>query len=343
MRLGPVLRYHTKRGVRGNLVFAPDGARLFTSVQGGKTIVWDVTHRRPVRTIPMGGMLAVSGDGKTVALGRQDGSIILADAGTGRRRRTLTRHSTAVMGLAFGPGGTLASASGDRTAILWDVATGKARETLRGHAGSVTGVAISPDGRTLYTSSLDDSVIAWDLTATRGLARELTRSAGSFVGVAFSPRDPNLLALAQHDGPVTLWDAARRARVGKPLAVVGGWANAVAFSPDGRIVAAANYADGTVVLFDVATGARIGRPLRPRYGPIYVQSQSRDINGIAFSPDGKLLATAGNDGSMILWDLARRAPIGPPLRPGGGFTVTAVAFSRDGRTLATGWTTARSS
>jgi WD40 repeat protein/DNA-binding SARP family transcriptional activator len=336
VRLGPVLRYHTEQGVRGNLVFAPDGATLFTSVQGGKTIVWDVTHRRPLRTIPMGGMIAVSGDAKTMALGRRDGSIILADVGTGRRRRMLTRHSTAVMGLVFGPGGTLASASGDRTAILWDVATGKARETLQGHAGSVTGVAISPDGRTLYTSSLDDSVIAWDLTGTRGLARELTHSAGSFVGVAFSPRDPNLLALAQHDGPVTLWDAARRVRVGKPLAVVGGWANAVAFSPDGRIVAAANYADGTVVLFDVATGARVGRPLRPRYGPIYAQHQSRDINGIAFSPDGKLLATAGNDGSMVLWDLARRAPIGRPLRPGGGYTVTAVAFSRDGRTLATG-------
>jgi hypothetical protein len=43
----------------------------------------------------------------------------------------------------------------------------------------------------------------------------------SFVGVAFSPRDPNLLALAQHDGPVTLWDLARRVRVGNPLDVVG--------------------------------------------------------------------------------------------------------------------------
>ena len=335
-RLGPVLRYAQGQEFGGNLAFAPNGATLYTSTQGGKTIVWDVTRRRPVRTIPLGGMLAVSRDGKTLALGQQDGSTILADAGTGRRRRVLTGHSAAVMWLAFSPDNTtLASASSDRTAIIWDVATGKTRETLRGHAGSVTGVAFSPDGTTLYTSSLDDSVIAWDLTGTRGLARQLTRAASSVVGVAFSPRDPNLLALAQRDGPVTLWDLAKRARVGNPLDVTGEDANAVAFSPDGRTLAAANHADGTVVLFDVATGARVGRPLHPPYGPIYVQYQSRDINGIAFSPDGRLLATAGNDGSMVLWELTGRVPIGRPLRPG-GYSVTAVAFSPDGRTLASG-------
>jgi WD40 repeat protein/DNA-binding SARP family transcriptional activator len=332
-RLGPVLHHPRGQDSRGNLAFAPDGARLFTSVQGGKTIVWDVTRRRRIRTIPLGGNLAVSRDGKTLALGQQDGSIILADAASGRRRRVLTGHSAAVMGLAFSPdGATLASASDDRTAILWNLATGKARETLRGHAGSVTGVAFSPDGATLYTSSLDDSVIAWDLTGTRGLARRLTRAASPVVEVAFSPRDPNLVALSQRGGPVTLWDLARRVRVGNPLAVTGGSANAVAFSSDGRTLAAAQ-ADGTVGLFDVATHARVGRPLRPPRGPI--PAPDRDISGIAFSPDGRLLATAGNDGSMVLWDLARRAPIGPPLDPEGG-SVTAVAFSPDGHTLAWG-------
>jgi WD40 repeat protein/DNA-binding SARP family transcriptional activator len=337
--LGPVLHHPRGQGLSGNLAFAPDGATLYTSVQEGTTTVWDVARRRRVRTLPLGGVLAVSGDGKTLALGQRDGSIILADAGTGRRRRALTAHSAAVMWLAFSPdGATLASASGDRTAILWDLATGKPRETLRGHAGSVTSAAFSPDGATLYTSSLDDTVIAWDLTGTRGLARQLTRAASPVVGVAFSPRDPNLLALAQRGGPVTLWNVARRVRVGNPLDVTGGSANVVAFSPDGSIVAAAD-ADGTVALFDAATGARVGRPLHPPYGPIPAPDQSRDINGIAFSPDGRLLATAGNDGSMVLWDLARRAPIGRPLRPGRrGFsvTVTAVAFSPDGRTLASG-------
>jgi WD40 repeat protein/DNA-binding SARP family transcriptional activator len=336
-RLGPVLRYHTGQSPRANLAFTPDGATLFTSVQGGKTIVWDATRRRPVRTFPFGGTLAVSRDGTRVALGQQDGSIILADAVTSRRRMVLTRHSAAVTGLAFSPdGGILASVSGDRTAILWEVATGKAREILQGHAGSVTGVAISPDGRTLYTSSLDNSVMAWDLTRTRGLARQLTHIPSPVVGVAFSPRHSNLLALAQRNGPITLWDPAKRARVGKPLDVTSESANAMAFSPDGSLLAAAD-ADGTVMLFDVATAARVGRPLHPPYGPLYAPGrQSRDINGIAFSPNGRLLATAGNDGSMVLWDLGRRAPIGRRLRPGGGDLVTAVAVSPDGRMVASG-------
>jgi WD40 repeat protein/DNA-binding SARP family transcriptional activator len=334
--LGPVLRYSHEQALSGNLAFAPDGATLYTSAQGGTTIVWDVARRRRVRAFPFGGRLAVSRDGKTVALGQQDGSTILADAATGRRRGVLTGHSGVVTRLAFSPDGSaLASVSDDRTAILWDVATGKARQTLRGHAGSVTGMAFSPDAATLYTSSLDDSVIAWDLTGTRGLARQLTRAGGPVVGVAFSPRNPSLLALAGSEGPTTLWDLARRVRVGEPLAVTGESANTVVFSPDGRILAAANHADGTVVLFNVASHARVGRPLHPPYGPIYVPYQSRDVNGIAFSPDGRLLATADNEGSLVLWDLARRASIGRPLRPGGN-VVYAVAFGPDGRMVASG-------
>jgi WD40 repeat protein/DNA-binding SARP family transcriptional activator len=338
-RLGPVLHPHhpPEQGLGVSLAFAGRGARLYTSASDGKTIVWDVAHRRPVRVFRLGGTLALSPNGKTLALGQPDGSITLADAGTGQHLKVLTGHTAAVARLTFSHDGTtLASVSDDRTAIVWDLTTGEARETLHGHGGFVHGAAFSLDGGTLYTSSLDDSVIAWDLTGTRGLARQLTGAAGHVTGVAFSPHDRNLLALVRDNGPATLWDTARRAEVAE-LAVSGGWMNSVAFSPDGRLLAAENHADGTVVLFDVATRKRIGQPLHPQYrGPFDPPWTSRDVNAVAFGQDGKLLATAGNDGSTVLWDLATHAPIGRPLRPHPGFTVNAIAFSPDGSMLASG-------
>ena len=328
-RLGPALHPHQQMVF---LAFAPGSATLYTSSLDGRTIVWDVAHHRPIRTLALGGSLAVSPVGKTLALGQRDGSIILADAVTGRHRRILVGHTAAVVKLAFSPdGATLASASDDHTAIVWDVATGRARETLRGHGGGIHGVAFSPDGRTLYTCSFDGSVIVWDLTGTRRLVRQLPGAAGQVVGVAFSPCDRTLLAVTQLGGPVMLWDLKQGSQVGGSL-LKSGWT--AAFSPDGRVLAAANHADGSAVLFDVATHARVGPVLHPPYGRINDPGYGKDINGIAFSPDGKLLATTGTDGSIVLWDRATQGPVGRRLRPYPGTSANGVAFNPDGSTLA---------
>jgi WD40 repeat protein len=337
-RLGPILHpYHPPRpGSWLSLAFAPGRATLVTSAPDDKTIVWNLARRRPVRTIPLGAIaLALSPDARTAALGQEDGSIILVDTATGRRRRVIPGHGPAVPPpLAFSPDGTkLASVSDDHTVVVWNVATGQPQYTLQGHAGRVTGVVFSPHGDLLYTGSESDGVIAWDLNGTRGLVRQLTTAAGPVAGIAFSPRDPNLLALAQPNGPVTLWDVTSRTQIGKPLAVTGGDRNPVAFSADGRILAAANHADGSIVLFDVRTHSRVGRPLPSLY-PIY----SPPIIGIAFSRDGRLLASVDEDGAIVLWDLAKQAPIGHPrdLQNGYGLSVS-VAFSPDSRTLASGF------
>jgi WD40 repeat protein len=334
-RLGPMLHPHhpPNSGWGVSLAFARRGTALITSAQHDKTIVWNAARRRPVRTIPVGAIaLALSPDGRTAALGQEDGSIILANTTTGQRRRRIPGHGATIPRLAFSPDGTrVASLSDDRTVVVWNIATGQTQQTLQGHTGPVTSLAFSPHGDMLYTSSENDGVIAWDLTGTGGLVRQLTHAASPVIGIAFSLRDPNLLALGQRKGPVTLWDVARRTQIGQPLAVTGGETNPVAFSADGKILAAANHADGAIVLFDVRTHSQVGRPLPSLY-PLY----SPPISAIAFSRDGGLLATGDEDGSIVVWDLARHAPIFHPPRPDYGAVVTSVAFGPDDRTLASG-------
>jgi WD40 repeat protein len=112
--------------------------------------------------------------------------------------------------------------------------------------------------------------------------------------------------------------------------------SAVAFSPDGKILATAS-GDGTARLWDVTTDQQIGPAMVADSGSLANIGEGRNgVTGVAFSPDGKILATVAGDGTARLWDVATGRQIGAPLvvdgAPGGA---NAVAFSPDGKMLAT--------
>jgi len=106
------------------------------------------------------------------------------------------------------------------------------------------------------------------------------------------------------------------------LGGTGSAVNAVAISPDSRILAVGGE-DGKVRLWDLDTGRELGNPLYNKDGP---------LTSVAFSPDGKTLAVAGNT-VVLLWNLTTHGQIGHALRPGAD-AVSTVAFSPSGRTLA---------
>ena len=257
--------------------------------------------------------------------------------------RTLTGHMAWVRSVAFSPDGRLlASCSYDDTVRLWDPATGEHRRTLtlasRTLTKSPTGnmvesVVFSPDGRLLASCSVC-TVQLWDPATgeqrrtlsghnTRGLFRD------SVFGVAFSP-DGRLLASCGDYEMVRLWDPAtgehRRTLAGHTDFVSG-----VAFSPDGRLLASCS-ADNTVRLWDPATGEH-RRTLAGHTGHVWAATSfPAYVFGVAFSPDGRLLASCSADKTVRLWDPAA----GEHRRTLAGHTdfVSGVAFSPDGRLLA---------
>jgi WD40 repeat protein len=291
-------------------------------------------------------------DGRTLATGSADNTVILWDlTDPGRPRKlgaSLTGHTGAVTSVAFAPDGrTLATGSADNTVILWDL-TDPSRphrlgSPLIGHTGSVTSMALTPDGQTLITGSADSTVILWDLTVRalpQRLGPPLSGHTSAVNAVALAP-DGHTLVTGDQNGNLILWEVADRALprpLGSPRSATSS-VDAMAFAPSGRMFVTSNRTNDTV-LWDLTDPTQL-RQLGP---PLTVEppltSTASLVFAVAFFPDGRTLATSGSSGATVLWDLtdpAQAHPLGPPLT-GHNSSVNVVRFAPDGHTLATGST-----
>ncbi len=338
------------------IAFTPDGKTLVTAGDGGQAKLWDVANSS-VRANLAGhegdvSCVAVSPDGKTLATGGADGIIRLWAAESGTSLGQLSGHSGPVAGLVFAPdGASLASGSLDGTIRLWEVASRRLSKTLKGHNAGVRGVAFAPDGTTLASASSDHSVKLWDVAvgqerATLGLHQE------KVLCVAFSP-DGKTLVSGGRDQTVRFWQVDQpdpkpaqdpQGARQPPVVPLGGDVLAIAFSPDGKTLAVsesvlqpARPVPGSIVMIDLPS-RQVKTRLRAHLGA---------VRALAFSRDGHLLASAGGDRSIRLWDVnagpALRATWLGPWPPGPVRDrimihvdpVEAVAITPDGKTVAT--------
>lgn len=242
------------------LAFLPD-RRTLVSVGHEHTLrFWDAANGRQARSVKLDGnnqitALAVSPDGKTVALGTGqwvpprgwEGSVRLIDAASGKQLRSLPGHRNQVMCLTFSPDGARLASANYAGLCWWDSATGKLLHRLSRRAG---GVAISPDGKTLAFTS-NQAIHLWDAAAWKEVSPRPGHD-GAADSVAFSPDGRLIASASSTDETVRLWDSAD----GREIHVLRGHQSSVRaalFTPDGKTLVTGG-ADNTVRLWDVATG-----------------------------------------------------------------------------------------
>ena len=364
----------------------PTGILLAGTATGAFTI-WDPTQEQSILSLefPFGDWVARvrfdPGGHKVASCVGENGGILVTDLTTFDSEE-LKGHSERVQSFAFAPDGrTCAAGAVDGKLLLWDSAPGAAPNSLNaipslpwdsapGAARSdldailsqpiyviplsepiyvlliyklpisqpiyvlpisepVDALAYTPDSKILVSGGPADQILVWDVSS-RKLLRRLERNGSKrVVALAFSPPDGRTLAVASEDREVALWNVAdwhlrpktlhhKRGSLGLPFSP------GLAFSPDGKKLATS--AENEIILWDVERATQLGPPLRKHVG---------NVNALAFSPNREILASGGQDNSVILWDVATRLLTVLPTKYSAFVaSVTDVAFSPDGRRLA---------
>jgi len=300
-----------------SVAFSPDG-RLLAAASGnegsasGGVQLWNVQTREKAGFLPTRassgagngvGPVAFSPDGKILALGTDDGTVLLWDVASRRR--------------------------------IGELATG-----MHGDGATVTLLAFSPDGKRLAVADYGGAMQVWEVPARQrlGSTLRLASTTAQIAAMAFSPDGksiatvtPDIAAKGTEEfsapGILATWSVATDREIGAAVSLTGTSypdRGQVAFSPDGETLAVGDHGSQ---LWNVA--ARRPIATLPKLPPITFPQ----IGPVAFSADGKLLATNGGNTGTQIWDTASRQVIA--VLPPGRDLVTAMALSPDGKLLAT--------
>jgi WD40 repeat protein len=293
----------------GKILAAGGGSDAFSDEKTAELKLWDVAtgKERATLTGHKWGVwcVAITPDGKTLASAGSDGVIKLWDVATAKETHTIKVDKGPIESLAFSPDGKTLVYPAGNDLVVWDVAARKQRATLKGLRNGAVALTFSPDGKTLAAGSRDSLGRLWEVESGK-LTAQLKGHTSWVMAVVFTP-DGKTVITGGGDKVVKVWDV----ESGKVRATFRGQpdehlmeALSVALTPDGRFLAWGTYrfvdskdvavppkASGLVKIWDLAA-KKVWTTLKEHTGP---------VRSVAFSADGKLLATASGK-TIRLWD-----------------------------------------
>jgi RNA polymerase sigma factor (sigma-70 family) len=314
------------------IAYSPDGKSVVSTTMDGTIHFWDPEtgkERRHIKGHKKGICSVIfSPDGKRLSSSSQDGTIRLWDTATGRQLCILVENlEEDVTPIAFSPDGTsLASGHQDGTIRLWDVEKGAEKRRWQAGGQTVRAVVFSPDGKVLASGGAWGRIHLWDV-ATGREHYPSEEHLDSIASVRFSPDGASLISISR-DRRILWWDLATQTPRHRFTWTAKGRSQ-TALAPDGKTLAVGSWTDfkanlWEVRLWDVGTG-KPGRLLGKHQGGLWQ---------IAFSPDGRLVASGGRGHVIRVWDVSNGKEVRQINDVAG--EVWSLCFSPDSKALACG-------
>jgi len=317
--------FKTLSGHQGSVwsvAFSPDGKTLASTSEDDSLKLWQIETEAEIATLPcvnppVVNALAYRPDGNLVAASNQTEGIKIWQLDTLTCIQTIPVDTKQNIPLAYSPDGQfLAVGLTEGTIAFWNLTKQTWQQSSIGHSARLTNLVFSRDGKTLASSSADRTIRVWQFP--EGKCKRVLQGHQSRISSISIASDDLTLASGSEDGSVRLWNL----QTGQCLKVLSGYSDrvwSVAFGSDGQI-ASANE-PGVVRLWNTNTG---------NYHELKHKGRAKSV---AFTPDGKTLASVDYNYQIKIWNLTNRQCI--RTIQGSGDICWSVAFSADGQTIAT--------